>query len=245
MCFMKILKRLIFVFAAVMFVSSCTFGQDQTYSASYTLDSTFEYQNVFSMSDSLFFDTQIGLGIGWQDLAFYHKLNDDKTKFQGGFMLSRLKGSGQSDDDRFRVSSGAGANKSNNYMVYYSNPNESMMPEKDIEFTAGKYGTCEVAGCYVNNTKEVLKAVESTFEDGDRLVVRMTGYKGEQQTGVQEFVLAEFTEAKDSLVTNWSVFKLDKLGEIERIAIDVVSTKPGIPAAFCLDNMVAKIAIAY
>ncbi len=238
------LKKLFVVLALAACAISCL-KDNQSYSASYTLDTTFEYGDVFGSRDSLYFDKSMGVGIGWQDLGFYHKLNGDKTEFLGGFILSRLKGNGDSDQNRFRVNSGVGMNKSRTYMVYYQNPVGSEMPEKDIEFTSKLYGTCEVIGCFVNNTKEVLDAVKESFVDGDKLAIKMTGYLNGKATGTQEFVLAEYTEQKDSLVTSWSAFKLDKLGQVDLVDIDIISTRNDIPKAFCLDDMVATITLAY
>ncbi len=237
------IRKLIFVFAVALCAASCM-DSDQTYSASYTLATTFEYGSVFK-SDSLYFENQVGTGLGWQDMGFYHKLDEDRTEFYGGFILSRLKGSATSDQDRFRVNSGAGYGKSNNYVVYYVNPDPTLMPKDDIEFISKEIGTCKMYGCYVNNTKEVLNAIKESFVDGDRYAVKMTGYLGGEKTGSQEFVLAEYTEAKDSLVTSWSPFDLNKLGQIDKIDIEVISTRNDIPKAFCMDDMVAKVSIAY
>ncbi len=237
------IKKLLLIFAVAVCAASCL-DSDTTYSTSYTLDATFEYGNVFQ-SDSLFFDMQSGVGLGWKDMAFYHKLDKDNKEFLGGFILSCLKGKGESEDDRFRVNSGRGYGESSNYMVYYINPDESKMPEKDVEFLSSKYGTCTMAGCYVNNTKEVAEAVRNSFVDGDRLSIKMTGYLDGKVTASQEFVLAEYNVLKDSLVTTWSPFQLDKLGMIEHIDIEIISTRDDIPKAFCLDDMIAKVSVAY
>ncbi len=236
------IKKLLFIAAIAVCAVSCL-DDGPTYSSSYTLRSTFEYGNVFN-SDSLSFNAQDGRGIGWQDLAFYHKLDESKKVFEGGFILSSLKGGG-SGNDRFRVNSGAGVGKSPTYVVYYVNPDESKMPEKDIEFMSIKYGTCSMGGCFVNNTKEVLEAVKNTFEDGDRLSIRMTGYLDGKKTASEEFVLAEFTPQKDSLVTDWAAFKLDKLGSVQYVDIEVISTRPEIPAAFCMDDMIAGVSVSF
>ncbi len=237
-------KKVFFVLAVAAAAVSCL-DDGPTYNNKYLLDTAFEYNNVFGAADSLYFESTAGTGIGWMDMGFHHKLNGDKTKFMGGFILSRLKGNGQSEDDRFRVNSGTGKNNSQNYIVYYSNPDQSQMPKRDIEFISNDVGTCTMVGCYVNNTKEVVNAVRNSFVTGDRLVIRMTGYIGEQKTGEQEFVLAEYTEKKDSVVTSWSPFKLDKLGNIQYIDIEIESTRKEIPAAFCMDNMIANIVITY
>ncbi len=241
---MKVIKKLFLILSVAVCAVSCFGDDDKSYSASYILSANFEYGNVFK-SDSLYFEKQLGMGLGYRDLAFYHKLSEDKSEFLGGFLLSALKGGGQSDNDRFRVNSGAGANKSSSYLVYFSNPDGSDLPEHDIEFTSSGFGTCSIVGCYVNNTKEVVNAVKASFADGDRLAVRMTGFLGGKKTGEQEFVLAEYTGSKDSLVTSWRPFELDKLGQVDIVEVDVISTRNDIPKAFCMDDMIARIAVAY
>ncbi len=238
------IKKLIFVLAVAFSAVAC-FDDDPNYKASYYLDTTFEYGNVFNSSDSLYFDKVYGTGLGWKDLAFHEKLNVDKTEFLGGFILSRLKGSGDSKDNRFRVNSGVGFDKSSSYVVYYANPDPSGMPKNDIEFMNAKYGTCTMVGCFVNNTKEVVNAVKSSFVDGDRLSIKMTGYLAGAKTGESEFVLAEFTEQKDSLVTSWAAFKLDKLGTVDVVDIEIISTRDDIPKAFCMDDMFANVFLQY
>ncbi len=241
---MRFFKKLIFISAVAIGAVSCL-GDGPSVSSSYQLEATFEYGSSIFGSDSLHFESQGGLGLGWNDMGFHHKLNEKKTDFQGGFILSRLKGSGQSDRDMFRVNSGTGSSNTPSYMVYYVNPDPAKMPEKDIEFLAAKYGTCNMIGCYVNNTKEVLKAVNEKFVEGDRLAIKMTGYLDGKVTASREFVLAEYTAQKDSVVTKWSPFSLDKLGNVDLIDIEVVTNRTDIPKAFCMDDMYAKIAVEY
>ncbi len=235
------MKKILVILAAAVCAVAC-FDDDRNYSATYTLAATFEYGQVFG-TDSLYFESQAGAGLGWQDFGFYHKLNEDKTDFLGGFILSRLSGKGDSDENMFRVNSGAGANNSGSYLVYYENPVAADMPENDIVFLSSEVGTCSMIGCYVNTTKEMAEAVRNSFGEGDRFAIKMTGYLDGRKTESQEFVLAEF--AKDSLVTSWTPFLLDKLGQVDVVDVEIVSTRDDIPKAFCLDDVVAKVSIAY
>ncbi len=239
------IKKLLFVFAVAVCTVSCLGGGDKTYTNTYTLGGSFEYGTGVFSSDSLAFENQNGVGLAWQDLGFYHKLNEGKSEFLGGFVLSCLKGKGDDGTNRFRVNSGSGMKDSFSYLVYYVNPDASLMPERDIEFMASEYGTCSMIGCYVNNTKEVVNAVKENFVDGDRLSIKMTGYNGEKVTGTSEFVLAEYTEQKDSVVTTWSPFQLEKLGAVEYINIEIVTNRTDIPKAFCMDDIYANVSVAY
>lgn len=244
---MEFMKRIIFAIAAALCAAACFDVSTETYKSTYTVDTSFEYttlsfDEVFG-PDSLYFDYENGVGIGWQDLAFYHKLNGAKTDVDGGFMLSALKGSGAtSGNNLYRVVSGTGLGGSSAYMVFHQS---DIMPEKQVEFVSSKYGTCTMGGCYVNNTKEVADSIASRFGLGDRLSLKAVGYLNGTKTGEATVTLADFSAAKDSIVTNWTPFELTKLGQIDQVSFEIVSTKEGIPAYFCLDDMIATISIAY
>ncbi len=236
------IKRIFFILAVAVCAMSCL-NDGKTFGYKDNIKADFEYTNTFKQGDSLFIDSKSGVGIGYMQLGFYHKLTESKM-YSGGFILSRLSGKGDSEENnRFRVNSGKGVGESSNYLVWYNNPQPGAMPEKDIEFLAPDNGTCTMLGCYVNNTKEVVKAIQDKFVDGDKLTLKMTGMLGGKVTASEEFVLAEFTEAKDSLVTKWAPFELGKLGSIDCIDVEVISTREDVPAAFCLDYMVARVEI--
>ncbi len=234
-------RKLILTAAVAVCTVSCLKDDEANNSYSYTSRISFDNAGAI-MSDSLYFDRQIGLGIGWDDMAFYHKLNEEKSEFLGGFIMSNLKSGGRSENDRFRVNSGT----SNTYSVYYVNPDPEKMPERDIEFIMSKYGTCNPRYCLVNNTKEVAEAVKSSFKDGDRLAIKMTGYLAGEKTGEADFLLAEYYhDKKDTVVTTWTYMGLDKLGAIDVIDIEIVSNRNDIPKAFCMDDMAASVRISY
>jgi hypothetical protein len=57
--------------------------------------------------------------------------------------------------------------------------------------------------------------------------------------------LAEYTEAKDSVMYNWTAFPLSTLGAVDFIDFDLESTNPQVPEYFCLDGLLASIMIEY
>lgn len=237
-------KIFVLLFAAVM-AASCL-GDGTSSSHTYNLIVDFEYaENVFE-ADSVAFDDKQGLGIGYADLAFFHKLTADKKTLVGGFAVSRLKGKGSSlGRNDFRVNSGAGLAGSPTYAVFKYDPNAQNMPEHDVQFLNKQYGTCTMKGCYVNNTAEVVQAVRSVFEVGDRLTLKATGYLDGAKTGDAEISLADYSAQKDSVVVNWTAFDLSKLGTVEFVEFEIVSTKEDVPASFCMDNMISTIALKY
>lgn len=243
------MKKFIFLLLTAFVMTSC-FEDRPNYSSEYVLAATFEYAN-FDMealfgTDSLHFDEHYGLGLGWNDLAFYHKLNEPKTEFQGGFILSCLKGSVADavtelkHNDLYRVN--APADSSRTYMVFHSTES---MPAHDVEFTGYGYGSCKMVGCFVNVPKLVADAAWKNFKDGDSLVLKATGYVGENKTGEASINLITFTEAKDSVMANWTPFDMTKLGEVQYVEFELKSSSDLVPEAFCMDNMVANVKIEY
>lgn len=240
---LKYMKRIMILFVSLIALASCM--MDTTTQQSYTLVATFEYSVDFG-EDSLYFDTKYGQGIGWDDLAFLHKLDEDRTEFTGGFLLSQLKSTEDTAlDSTWRVVQGRGYGSSETYLVYHSNQDKSMMPEHDALFITKDYGTCAPSGCYVNNTALVASKVRSTFEIGDRLVLKAVGYVGEKKTGETEILLADYSAQQDSVMTAWTPFELNKLGTVETIDFELISTRPEVPLYVCIDNFVASVALEY
>lgn len=240
-------------------LSSCV--TDSEYSYSYPLVAGFEYTaidyaKVFG-TDSLYYDSDHGYGIGWEYLAFRHKVDTVNAVFEGGMLLSYLKGKafdmtdslsmakGDSlafAEDGFRVNENSAYD--NTYAVYYGNPEASMMPEHDVQFLATNNGTCTMNACLVNNTGYVAYKVAQCFEAGDRLTLKATGYLDGAKTGEASISLADFSAQKDSIVTSWTYFDLSPLGTVEYVDFEVISTKEDVPAYFCLDGMFANIALS-
>lgn len=241
---METMKKFILFFFALVCAVAC-FDDASSFSESFTLDATFEYEENFG-EDSLFFDTSLAAGFGWQCLAFYHKCNADTTAVDGGFILSRLKGKGDNpENNRYRVNSGAGKSGSSTYSVFTYDQDASMMPKHDVKFTYLENGTCTMIGCYVNNTKEVADSVRSKFQIGDRLMLKATGYLRGAKTGEAQIALADYSAQKDSVMVNWTPFDLSKLGSVEYVEFEMESTREGVPTYFCLDDMIAAISLAF
>lgn len=239
------MKRIVYFISIAVLTVSCL-GNSPSTTRNYTLDVNFEYNDSIFATDSVRFESQGGVSIGYMDMAFHHKLNSEKNMLLGGFAVSRLKGSGsfQGRND-FRVNSGAGYGGSPTYAVFKYDKTGIYMPEHDIQFINAAYGTCNPLGFYVNNTYEVVDAVKASFERGDRLTLKATGYLKGTKTGEAEIALADYSAQKDSIVVNWTPFDLDKLGSVEYIELEVISTKPAVPTNVCIDNVVSRISIEY
>lgn len=258
-------KTLFIILFAVFSLASCLPEGENTRTDS--LRATFEYTRVnyseLFGEDSLFFESNMGYGLGWDYMAFLHKVDTSVTDnwvFQGGAMLSYLEGMtfdpadslsmAQSDSlmcagHRFRANSPAAPLLGKTYLVYHLNPDSALMPKHDIEFLATDFGTCQLTECYVNNTTYMAYRVANTFVDGDRLTLKATGYLDGAKTASAMIDLAEFSAQKDSIVSTWTRFDLGALGNVDYVDFDVISTREGMPADFCLDGLIALVTISY
>lgn len=248
------MKKFLF-FASVAFsMISCLSGG--SFSQSYVADVTFEFsENVYrsDFKDSLYFVPK-GQGDGFLYMQYplffsQMQLNGD---FVGGFLMSYLKGEKDgklekepSSNDAYRVHAASGALDSKTYAVFYANPDESMMPQYDIEFGYKSNGVCSPAGCYVNNTTLVARKIKEHFQDGDKLTLKAKGIKSDGTVKETSIVLAEYTEAKDSVMYNWTIFDLSSLRAVDFVNFEVVSTNPEVPGYFCLDGYLASISVEY
>ena len=223
---------------------------DSHFSDSYPIFVTFEYEDAIFDKDSLYYATDGStLGFVWDGLAFYNEVDKETSEFKGGFLLSRLNipASGQTEElanNRFRVNCKSGLGK---FAVFCQTDD---MPDKDMEFyysIPGATSTCTMHSVLVNNTVEVADAVKSKLEPGQKLLLKATGYKKDQDapTGETEIRLADISSDKDSIISSWTSFDLSKLGDIDQVRFSIETEPEGldIPKAVCLDYLVANITI--
>ena len=197
-------------------------------------------------TDSLYYDSSVGLGLAWNDVAFYHKLDDKKANLEGGFILSRYKGEIYSDSsvmnefDLYKAN--AHKDSTSTYLVFRQTDS---MPTHDIEFLYAEYGVCKLTGCFVTIPKAVAHAATKYFKNGDKLTLKATGYRGKEKTGESTIDLISFTEAENSIMSEWTFLDLSKLGNIQYIDLDITSSSPEVPTAICVDDVYGNVAIAY
>lgn len=250
------MKKILLLFLSISVLTSCL--GDSSWSESYVLTSTFEYTDLEMGPDSVWVNTTSQVGHQWRDMLFCHKLDEVKN-FTGGFILSALKGNldmVEPDADEptvvtadelvnpYRVY-GKYSAADNNYLVFLQDADDSRMPVSDMCFLLREYGSCVVRSCLVNNTEYVARSVKETFEDGDKLTLIAKAYLDGEPTGKEASInLAEFSQAKDSVVCSWTTFDLSKLGEADVVNFELVSDKE-IPMYFCMDYVVSNISVAY
>lgn len=241
------MKRLFFIISVMIMASSC-FDDDMA-QMKYTLVANFDNVPFDFKSDSTYLNYK-GVGFNHDLLGFFHQMDADNIWFDGGFMLSRYNTpksgntAGLVNTYRAYLTKGNELN-GNVYAIYCVNPDENLMPEHDIKFLAMEDGTCQMLGCYVANTVEVAEAIKKNFKEGDKLTLKAIGYASGNKTGEAQINLAEYTAQKDSIVSKWTAFDLNKLGAIEYVDFELMSTNPDIPGYVCIDSVVANVHISY
>ena len=124
------------------------------------------------------------------------------------------------------------------------------MPATDSAFnfsqSANSIGSCIMTSCVVNNTVATAEAIDKNFVNGDRMLLRATGYLDGKKTDSAEVTLAERLSDRDSIVYTWTTFDLSKLGSIDKIDFELLIPQGrNIPATVCIDNVIASISTQY
>ena len=244
----KFMKRILLLISIIALAVSCL-GTGE-FNTTYYPEVTFDYSDSNFNTDSLLFDTQYKIGFATDYFCFYHKIEESTEEFQGGFLVSKLvcPESGQTEklkNNLYRTNVKTPMSWQNKYAVFSQMGN---MPQRHFSFSVpastGLVGTCLMKYVYVSNTVATQDAVRKTFVPGDQLILKATGYLGEDKTGEAEFKLAEFTTVKDSIVSTWTLFDLSKLGSVDVVMFDVqVPEGKDIPRAVCMDNLVGCVAL--
>ena len=248
------MKRIILIAFTAVIAFSCSLG-GPSYTTKYTDVTTFEYDVTLGVdyaktfsTDSTYFDAANGIALGWNDLGFYHKVSTIDKSFLGGWKLSYQRPVGEGRDaehpDGYRPSNyrsmGMHTGTSNKtYAVFCQSYDPSDMPERDVRFLQPQYGTCVPVQCWVNNCESVYTAVKESFQTGDKLMLKATGYRGGVQTGNVELQMA----AADTVIYNWTKLDLSALGSIDAIDFELSCNRSNIPMYFCMDELSARIEI--
>lgn len=243
------MKKYLALIITAVSIASCLGGS--IYSDSYTSYATFEYaddyKNMFG-TDSIYVETTYKMGFTWTNyLAFGHKLDKVSSEFEGGFLLSYLSvpESGNTellDNNLYRANQTYIPPQKNTYLVFSKTDS---MPEKQFWFNyiQGEIkGTCAPQFVRVNNSVEVIQSLKDSFNDGDVMILKATGYLDDKPTGEAQVRLAEFTSAKDSIVTKWTTFDLSALGIVDKVQFDFLLPEGSqVPQVVCMDDFTANL----
>ena len=247
------MKRILGILLSAVLVASC-FGLSG-YEADYVLVSTFNYLNSDYIGDktkpdSLLYDTKYRLGFTYDYLGFHQKVDQYSLEFMGGFLGSCLKVPKSSDVsalsyNQYRANAQGLSTIENKYAVFVQSYD---MPEKHLSFLAttdaDNEAVCTMKYVMVTNSVAAEQAVRNSFVDGDRLVLKATGYLGTQQTGSAEICLAEFTPQKDSVITSWTIFNLSALGSVDNVRFEIqTNSGKAVPTTVCMDDLAAHVSI--
>lgn len=249
---MKNSIKSLFFAALIVAAVSC---EDKPSSLSYTLSGNFNYvaenPSTFPVIDSLYFNKYIGLD---DYSALCTECDDMNTTFNGGWKISLKKGSLE-DTDKLLLFTSAGTNAgftdqkngffSKAYAVYTPSP----LSEYDIIFKYAENFTksrCNVLGFYINNTKYIEKlAEEGKINDGEFLIVTATFYKSGLPVCSEDFSLVDYTGSEHKVVKDWTAWEMKTANTKDVDAIKFSINTTSLPPYFCLDFLIANIAVEY
>lgn len=223
---------------------------------SYTLGGTFGYiaesPDSYTLIDSLYYNKYVMLD---SYSALCTSCEDMNTNFNGGWKVSLKKGS-SSESENLQMFASAGANAgftdsksgvaNKAYAVYTPS-----LQDYDISFKYKDYfskSTCYVQGFYINNTKYVeTLANKGLIKDGEYLKVTATLFKNSLPVCTEDFYLVDYTGAEKKIVKDWTVWEMKDAAkcDVDGIKFSVSSATGSLPESFCLDILVASIAVEY
>lgn len=243
----------ILILAAILFAAvSC---EDKPSTLSYTMTGRFSYvlesPSVYPLVDSLYYNKYIMLD---NYSALCTNCTDVNTGFNGGWKVSTKVG-GVSDTDELMMFTSAGANAGYTdskagfadkaYAVYSS----AMSSGYDIQFNYKSYfskSNCNVIGFYINNTKYVEKlAEEGKIAEGEYLKVTATFFKNDLPVCTEEFDLVDYKSSEHKIVKDWTAWDMKKAQAYDVDAVKFSVASATLPSAFCLDLLLASVAVEY
>lgn len=243
------MMKKIFIFAAMLLLAvSCLDKGGSTYE-NYPMISDFEYNTT---TQALFADSLAMYKTPFSSGAIDSYNTVSGHDFTGGLALAYKNDTTLYVPRTEPISPYTSYNKEStcnpkaapgtNYVIFYQNPDESKMPEHDMIFNLSKNGTAEMKACCVCNTTQVvsfIKGLENApaFADGDYFKLKLTGRKGDSITGEETITMAEKTASKDSLIMGWTAVDLSKVGEFEKIDLEILTNRKDIPPYVCLDYL--------
>lgn len=212
-----------------------------------------EYPDQFPVQDSLYYNKYVMLD---DYSALVTNCDDANSGYNGGWKVSLKKGGVDDTRDLMLFTSagkyaGYADSKSDFKNKAYAVFCAPSMSTYDIEFKYQQYftkSTCNVFGFYINNTKYVeYLADEGKISDGDYLKVTAQFYKNDIAVCSEEFYLVDYREAEHKIVKDWTAWEMEVARgfDVDAIKFSLSSASGTLPAAFCLDLLVASIAVEY
>ena len=245
------MKNSIKLFSLAAIIIAAVSCESKPSTMSYTLTGNFsfvlDYPTQYPTVDSLYYNKYIMLD---SYSALCTSCDDVNSGFNGGWKVSAKKGG--ADDTLKFTSAGkyAGYTEPKSgfadkaYAVY-----SQSLSGYDIMFKYKDYfskSTCRVLGFYINNTKYIEKlADEGKIADGEYLKVTATFFKNNLPVCTEEFDLVDCTGAERKIVKDWTAWNMKTAMDYDVDAVKFSVSSVTLPQYFCLDILVASVAVEY
>ena len=192
--------------------------------------------------DTVFFST-VPPSIAYGPVYFFDKV-DGQNAFQGGIALCRGKdtdASAERDPSYFAVYDAKVGNQGSRvYAVFHDAP-AAQMPEHVVQvYIPTTESSCAAETMYVHNVQAVVQAAKygvglagGPFQDGDYLLLTVTGRLGSAVSGTKEVKLVDGT----SFIKEWTKVDISELGKLDTIDFKLTSNREDFPLYCCLDDL--------
>lgn len=249
------LKTILCELALAAAATSCMKGSYQT---NFTAYCSFESDDMTVYTkDSIKFDMDFTQG---NSIFVCGKRNEDKSKFLGGMMLTKLKDSkieeGHIDGNTksiYSVAADTAGFMSKGCAIFHDSQSSTTMPEHEMIFAYSKAGTCSLKRMMVANTNYVVNTAKYGNKDlgvrafnsvEDKLVLKVTSYVNGLESGTTSITLLSYDE-KTGLKENkgWRKLDVSKISRFDWLDFKLESTVENFPLYCCIDEMVVNVSI--
>lgn len=203
--------------------------------------STFESQHL-AKADTFWNGSDLSGGFTSGQAWFKNNYNE-AWKVWDGVGVSNTTDTTTGDyTNQYSVISGSGVNYTKQYAVVSQQATVVLQKQQVVRGVYINNGTYPVISMR-NGDGFAKKFGGSTGDDPDYFKVTATGYAG-TDSSTTDFYLADYRFAdnsKDYIVTDWTLWNLESLGDVDSIVFSLESSDTGqygmnTPAFFCMDN---------
>jgi hypothetical protein len=236
---MKKLNYLFAVLTAVAFFSSC---EDETIKEVEVNKDvqriSFEYVELNENG----YQNNFPEGLILSDVGFYNHYEEEAYIYWEGFSVSdNTDKTTTGYENQYSVYANSGANNSEKFAVafagFYETTNLKFPGTQEYTFKSMMINNSTYAALY-------MKEGDTKYEAGKWFKLIITGFDGEgNEKGKVEYYLADFTNGKSFICSDWTSLNLSSLGKVNKLEFSFDSNDTGdyginTPQYVCVDDII-------